>query len=246
MPTADSPAKLISFDFFLCPSDSEDRVNNSVCSNSNQWLDAGRTSYFGNGGSMPGDTPPAAEQAQVPYRENNNGVFVTNIAIKGRQITDGQSHTALYAERVRGDGDRTLLELSSDWLQTDASEPATADKTTAKMYTDCTTTIAAGATGNRQYPCGGRNWVHGDYGTSRYTHILPPNSQSCHWAAGGTAIQVNEDGTATTASSNHSGGVNLAMADGSVQYVSDGVDPLLWQALGSREAEPNEPTGTPF
>jgi len=242
--TGSSPAKLISFDFFLCPSDPEDRVNNSVCSNSNQWLDAGRTSYYGNGGSRPGDLPPGQP---APSLENNNGIFVTNVAIQGRQITDGLSNTALYAERVRGDGDRETLELSSDWMQTDASEPADADKTTVRMYSDCTGTVTAGATGTRQYPCGGRNWVHGDYGTSRYTHVMPPNTQSCAWSAGNmTAIPVNEKGTATTASSNHSGGVNVAIADASVQFVADGVDPLLWQALGSREAEPNEPVGMPF
>jgi prepilin-type processing-associated H-X9-DG protein len=37
-----------------------------------------------------------------------------------------------------------------------------------------------------------------------------------------------------TARSFHSGGVNLAMADGSVHFMSQAVDGQLWIALGTR------------
>jgi prepilin-type processing-associated H-X9-DG protein len=47
--------------------------------------------------------------------------------------------------------------------------------------------------------------------------ILPPNAPTC--ARGG-----NEECCITTASSNHSGGVNVCMGDGSVRFVSDTVD----------------------
>jgi prepilin-type processing-associated H-X9-DG protein len=243
MGTADSPAKLISFDFFLCPTDPEDRMNNSVCSNSGAWLDAGRTSYYGNGGSMPGETPPANEQTQIPYVENNNGVFVTNIAIQGRQISDGLSRTALYAERVRGDGDRELVETASDWLRLGGS-----NQDAATVAQSCMALNPEIMTGNsRQYACGGRNWVHGDYGTSRYNHVLPPNTRSCSQSTGSmTAIPVNEEGGATTASSLHNSGANVAFADASVHFVADDVDVLIWRGAGSREAVEDEPVELPF
>jgi hypothetical protein len=69
---------------------------------------------------------------------------------------------------------------------------------------------------------------------------MPPNKQSCSQDQTGgnlTAIQVNEHGTATTASSRHSGGVNLACADGSTHFVSDDIDRLIWSALGSRNGD---------
>jgi prepilin-type processing-associated H-X9-DG protein len=68
---------------------------------------------------------------------------------------------------------------------------------------------------------------------------MPPNSPNCSQNQTGgnlTAIQVNEHGTATTASSRHPGGVNMACADGSVHFVNDEIDRFIWRALGSRNA----------
>jgi prepilin-type N-terminal cleavage/methylation domain-containing protein/prepilin-type processing-associated H-X9-DG protein len=238
-PTGDSPVRLHTFAFFICPSDPEDRVNNDVCSNSGQWLGAGRTSYYGNGGSWPGETVEDPPGSNV-WVERNNGVFVTNRAVEISQITDGTSHTALYCERVRGDGDRNLVETASDWFRITGS-----GQNAEQVYTACTGLNAAGSMGNLQYPCGGRNWVHGDYATSRYTHVMPPNSKSCSQAGGTmTAIPVNEEGGATTASSQHSGGVNIAMADGSTHFVVDSVDHLVWNAAGSSDND--ESLGDPF
>ena len=236
--TDSSPARFISFDFFLCPTDPEDRMNNSTCAAGGGWMDAGRTSYYGNGGSLPGETP---EGQPPPVMENNNGIFVTNVAIKGSRITDGLSNTALFAERVRGDGDKQLVETKSDWFRLTGS-----GQTRDEVYTACSGLDPTPYVGGVQYPCGGRNWVHGDYGTSRYNHVMPPNTQSC--SQPGTtafhAIPVNEAGGATTASSEHTGGVNIAMADGSTHFVADGVDPLVWNALGSRDG--GEIVGVPF
>jgi prepilin-type processing-associated H-X9-DG protein len=39
-----------------------------------------------------------------------------------------------------------------------------------------------------------------------------------------------------SASSYHTGGVNIGMADGSVRFVSDSVDFATWQAMGTRAA----------
>jgi prepilin-type processing-associated H-X9-DG protein len=55
---------------------------------------------------------------------------------------------------------------------------------------------------------------------------------------------MNETGSATTSSSFHSGGVNVAMVDGSTHFVADSVDPFVWSALGSRDGD--ETVGTPF
>ena len=66
-----------------------------------------------------------------------------------------------------------------------------------------------------------------------YHHYNTPNKWTCinpgdagaHW--GGTAGM-------STASSNHSGGVNVCFADGSVHFIKDSIGPQTWFALGSR------------
>jgi prepilin-type processing-associated H-X9-DG protein len=39
-----------------------------------------------------------------------------------------------------------------------------------------------------------------------------------------------------TATSNHPGGVNLGMADGSVRFIKDSVAPQTWWAIGTKAA----------
>ncbi len=231
-----NPVKLQKLDFLVCPSDSEDRMNNDTCSDSGKWLNAGRTNYAGNGGSDTGQSytvTATAGGSAVDYREKNNGIFLTNVAVSLRQVTDGASHTALYSERILGDGDRQVVEVPGDWLTITGN-----GQTAAQVYQKCTSIPNPYLyTGSVQYCCSGRNWVHGDYGTTRYTHIMPPNTRSCSQNNHGgtlTATGVNEDGAASTASSRHAGGVNVAMADGSTHFVADNIDVLVWQALGSR------------
>jgi prepilin-type processing-associated H-X9-DG protein len=238
--TNDSPVKSYKLDMLTCPSDPEDRMNNDTCSSGGAWLDAGRSSYHGNGGSEPGQTvivagapnPPPREPAnlELQYREVNNGVFVTNRAIKIREMTDGTTHTAMYSEAIKGDGDKNTIEVPGDWFHISGL-----NQTASQVYTACNG--ATPGTGPNQFPCRGRNWVHGDYTTTRYNHIMPPNAKSCTQGGALTAIEVNELGGATTASSQHSGGVNVAFADGSTHFVSDGADVAVWTAAGSRDGE---------
>jgi prepilin-type processing-associated H-X9-DG protein len=234
--TAKSPVRLQKFSFFLCPSDvGDDRMNNNTCttnSDPNQgWFNAGRCSYRGNGGNDTGEAPDAA--IGILVLERNNGIFVTNRAVKARHVTDGISYTAMYSEALLGDGARELVESPADWFRIPG-----VGQTAQQVYNSCAALNPAPLVGASQFPCSGRNWVHGDYATTRYTHIMPPNATSCSQVRSGgqmTAIQVNEHGAATTASSRHPGGVNLAMADASTRFVRDDTDPLVWRALGSRD-----------
>jgi prepilin-type processing-associated H-X9-DG protein len=40
-----------------------------------------------------------------------------------------------------------------------------------------------------------------------------------------------------TARSEHPGGVNLLMADGSVRFVSESISPAAWRGLGTRNGQ---------
>jgi prepilin-type N-terminal cleavage/methylation domain-containing protein len=226
-----SAAKFQKPTIFICPSEGADRMDDVVCSQADErWLGVGRTSYHGNGGSKSGRAFTIQSIAPaVEYREDNDGIFVTSVAIKIKQVTDGTSHTALYAERCWGDANNASVETPSDWFRISGTNQ---DANT--IYTKCAAVTPA--TGASQWSCSGRNWVHGDYATSRYNHIMPPNAFACSQSTAGNlnAIPINEDGGAHTASSRHRGGVNMVCADGSTHFVADGIDRLVWNAVGSR------------
>ena len=69
------------------------------------------------------------------------------------------------------------------------------------------------------------------YSRELYDHFAPPNSHDCH--------EVTGDGAYTTftkaATSEHSGHVNVAFADGHVRAVVDVIDLAVWHALGTRD-----------
>lgn len=223
-----SDVRLLSIKAFLCPTDSEDRLNDMTDpDNQAGW---GRNSYRGNGGNQSGQMVGVGAPAQ--QTEMNNGVFVSNRWIKLKEITDGTSHTALFSEMIRGDGVETIVEVPGDFFR--ITEGAV---TTDQIYTTCSS-LDVSTMNKKQSQCSksGRNWTRGNYISARYNHIMPPNGKSCSRDSGGGAlgVSVNDNGGAATASSRHVGGVNLVNVDGSGQFVSEAVDVKVWQARGSR------------
>lgn len=85
------------------------------------------------------------------------------------------------------------------------------------------------------YSVSGQNWITpNDVG---YDHIMPPNSGGC-W-------NFPDDGSdpsgvtvlfyaSLSATSDHSGHVNMLLADGSVRSISDTISTEIWRALGTR------------
>jgi prepilin-type N-terminal cleavage/methylation domain-containing protein/prepilin-type processing-associated H-X9-DG protein len=76
----------------------------------------------------------------------------------------------------------------------------------------------------------GKAWISGlTLAANLYMHVLPPNNRNCH-LYGGEADGNNM----VTASSKHTGGVNVTFADGHLAFVSTSVDPIVWWSIGSR------------
>ena len=161
-----------------------------------------------------------------------NGVFRSAILGPSRlsEVRDGLSHTALVSEWIRGSNqfvpmvsavDRTeplalvfnLLPGSS--TQSDfpllASQCRSLDTATAFILFS-----------NR-----GLQWLEGSPWQSGYNHLATPNSNTC-------ANNGDSRGGALSAASYHSGGVNVALADGAVRFVTSTIDVSIWRSLGSR------------
>jgi prepilin-type N-terminal cleavage/methylation domain-containing protein/prepilin-type processing-associated H-X9-DG protein len=203
---------------FLCPSDSS-RLTNPE----------GHTNYCGNSGSSPQSTEIICKQngpfVAAPPVASYDGCHVFRFA----NIKDGLSTTACFSEKVLGIG------LAN---QPDSSIPSSADLevgtpadvfNTAAYYQMClsanpNSTPLAFADGQ----AAGMYWTFGYAIDTRYTHIMPPNTQSCE--VGGPWF--GERG-AITASSRHPGLVNLVFCDGSVKGIKGSIVPATWWALGT-------------
>ena len=77
---------------------------------------------------------------------------------------------------------------------------------------------------NLGYAQTGAPWLLGYHSTTIYFHVGPPNSRSCMYPSGRIG---------TAARSAHTGGVNAALCDGSVRFVSNSVALPTWRAMGS-------------
>lgn len=205
---------------FRCPSDPYSYAGS-------QYADRGWNNYRANAGSDIGIFDRSTST------ERNNGIFLANQPIRHRDITDGASNTALFSEAVLGDGDNGRARTPGDIFRIPGD--ATTDET-QEVFTICRALFWGPPTGDDyQISWPGRNWVYGSYVTTRYTHIMTPNTASCgRMRTTDFDSGTNNGGGAFTASSVHPGGVNLARADGAVTFVNENIDSYVWQAYGSR------------
>ena len=79
-------------------------------------------------------------------------------------------------------------------------------------------------------PLRGEQWINGHYGNTLYNHFYTPN-QPGKWDCGNASGNKG----LTAARSNHTGGVNVLFADGSVHFVRDSVALATWRALATRD-----------
>jgi prepilin-type processing-associated H-X9-DG protein len=82
----------------------------------------------------------------------------------------------------------------------------------------------------------GFTWTSGQLGIGMFNTIAPPNSNQWKWSACrfGCFQCGADDGQYNNATSNHPGGVNVAMADGSARFIKSSIAMPTWWALGTR------------
>jgi prepilin-type processing-associated H-X9-DG protein len=69
-----------------------------------------------------------------------------------------------------------------------------------------------------------------------YNHFLPPNSPTCDCITNDTnpGPGLYSSVGFRAARSNHTGGVNVLLGDGSVRFVANDIQPASWRALATR------------
>ncbi|HEX4610954.1 MAG TPA: DUF1559 domain-containing protein [Urbifossiella sp.] len=186
-------------------------------------------------GLMPllGSTPPA-------------GAGPVRIA----SILDGTSNTAMFSEHLVALGDgvfattdpscvpgsdrgkRGIFQISNAMVLDQGSA------VNAQAFVTACQTLPSTTVATTDDAFGSQWLLSSDYATANnaYLHFMPPNSISCVGVGGFGVSDTGWGGVggAISATSNHSGGVNVGMADGSVKFIKNTVALTTWWGLGTR------------
>ena len=224
---------------FLCPSE-DNQVRPST---------SGTTNYVGNYGG-PGQSQ-CYTGTVVPLADLNRVFNGPSAASFGRTgpvtlegIRDGSSQTALFSERLFGlEGSPTVYPTSPDARRGIFNVSAGGSTRPNSGQTGANAFVAAcrglpGATASMNSDHLGYS-AFASYpwhlGMVSYNHFGPPNSLSCQNAVADPSwLQYVGPFGSASATSNHPGGVNVTMADGSVRFIKDSIALNVWWSLGTR------------
>jgi prepilin-type N-terminal cleavage/methylation domain-containing protein/prepilin-type processing-associated H-X9-DG protein len=197
---------------FLCPSDRGTPVS------SGYGLSAfGPTNYAGcTGTGLNGGSP-----------HQTDGIFFANSKTRLTDITDGTSNTVALSESLLGEGPEN----------TSGAIHGHPQRVYAFVNPPLDAAACRGANRWNVSNLRGFQWVSGEYRCTSYNHYYPPNAAEWDCMTFNTSTDPLVRFTATgwrTARSAHAGGVNVALADGSVRFLADAIDGPTWRSLSTR------------
>ena len=202
------PAVKDTIDAFICPSDGNAK------SKSTDGHNTGRLNYMSSrGDSMWNNNRNPEDEGSAQAKTAHRGVFWIGEFPNMSIVTDGTSNTVTFSECCSAaiSGGRAIkgnlvASLGSMYNGNSFPGPCLAQKNGTQLNTDATTGAWRA-----------QRWLDGQMLVSGFNTVLPPNSPNCSYS-GDNVWGVG------SAQSNHSGGVNAALLDGSVRFVSDTID----------------------
>jgi len=230
-------AYLTANDLFICPSDAN--IGEIVSENNYRSNFGGSTP--GAGAQNSGGIEPRSTDI---WPVGGNGAFTMGKkGLRAGEYSDGLSQTAFFSERIKGDGgpqasipDRSsMIRCPNNSFRAGVSfEPnfLAADNYLPKQETHNFT--KAGRLDTESSFSNG--WPFAGYDSTQYNHVAPPN-----WRGQDCGVSFISDAphehAIIAARSDHPGSVVVAFGDGHTATVSDGVDIVVWRAIGSRNGE---------
>ncbi len=230
-PTINTTVMYNQLSALLCPSES---------ASARPQAPYGALNYVGNVGG-PGALQTFSGVIISPFWGNTSAAPSTN-CISLAAITDGTSNTAMFSERLMGvAGNPTVIVGNKDQAKRAIFQAGTAgtlngnDMTGAMNVLNACKSLPATTTSLSSYRSG-QIWTIGHPWAplwNRYFHFGPPNMHSCDTNPSAFSGLGGGQGVIPP-TSNHPGGANVGMCDGSVKFIKDSVALQSWWALGTR------------
>jgi len=190
---------------------------------------------FGTTISMPDYWPGWTQQG-------SSGLFAVWTSYGIADDVDGTSNTVAYSEAIVGNGQYNTLYkgnglmnvggAANTWTFDASVNPAPVLAQLLFCASKFTVTNLNLVTPRRGY-----RWQEGIPGFSMFNHLQTPNDTQFvfNYCRVSCSAGCNMDQPySAPASSNHPGGVNACMADGSVKFIKNSIARMTWWALGTR------------
>lgn len=222
---------------FICPSCPY--TGRIITENNYRYNFGGSTPFGGAVGSDANDNTNGNSAGGFSCR--GNGAFTIGTALGIGAISDGLSNTVFFSERTKGSGGNmaTTLPTRSDMTNMASRPQGLVDADV--MFADCSAMAPTITSFN--FNSAGRwldgsdfsnGWPFGFYSATMYNHVAPPNWKSIDCGTRSAIPDAPGEHAIVSARSAHTGGVNVAMGDGSVHFASDNINLQTWRALGTR------------
>lgn len=168
------------------------------------------SNYFGNSGTATGVLYVTSQPTDGLFWRGSKTTFAS--------ITDGTSNTVMFAETLFGmRGDPTTELLNAQTQQARVNGGAPGSVTAEELVTRTPTSYEGRRAGQ---------WIRNLPYQGMVNSFFLPNSRQPDVVFHGDSMSASR--------SNHSGGVNISLCDGSTRFVSETVDLQTWRNLFQR------------
>ena len=214
---------------FICPSDANIPTYNYTLLNGTGARQIGFTNYPNNIGTIFRNNGGAYDGPAYMLESSLNPNSAQGGVVTLSSVTDGTSNTVVFSEWVKGTGTKTpgLSVVYNNKIGFPGNNTFVPLITYFNACRSTTTISTLTAAANK-----GAFWFNHKCGQGGgYSHIMTPNLNACVFSSDGDMAPGE---TSIGASSNHPGGVNVAMLDGSVKFIKNTVNQATWWGLSTK------------
>jgi prepilin-type N-terminal cleavage/methylation domain-containing protein len=233
---------------YRCPSDPGSGLpalgrTNYACCTGDAFYDAEEGATFWNTTLSRWEYETDSRQMER-VRSGMRGAFVTRKSMKFRDITDGMSNTIMVGEIISGLSDRDNRSVSFTNAKGGFVAVAADPKRCHVLgYIDPLRPRFWTAPANVTFSERGSRWADLHTLQTQFNTILPPNAEVC-------LVGSSDTYGMAPPSSQHAGGVHVALCDASVRFVTDSIDAgnskastIYYRALAAEYISPT-PSGS--